>query len=229
MSASGVALIRSLYQEDTAAGARQAASPKRKGRTRSASKHAGGQKATLGTQFRLQLGQLIKTLRATNSHFIRCVKSNTFKKPSTFQGALVLRQLRYGGLFEVIRIRHAGYSFRLPFFEASFTTMTASVPPCVRVRSLDRFSRSPSLFCCGNRSDMPLSSFFFLSLFLVCPSSSGGTGAAGRTAASASPPCAAWTSAASGKPATPCSRTCSAKSRARSRPSCRAPCRSASR
>lgn len=71
-------------------------------------------KATLGGQFRNQLIGLVANLRLTEPHFIRCVKPNHQKKPNFFDGQLILRQLRYAGLFEAIRIRKSGFAYRVP-------------------------------------------------------------------------------------------------------------------
>lgn len=70
-------------------------------------------KTTLGGQFRNQLIGLVANLRLTEPHFIRCVKPNHQKKPAIFDGQLALRQLRYAGLFEAIRIRKSGYAYRV--------------------------------------------------------------------------------------------------------------------
>ena len=69
---------------------------------------------TIGSQFNNQLDSLMVSLRATMPHFIRCVKSNHAKQPQKFDGKLCLDQLKYAGLFEAIRIRKAGYSYRIP-------------------------------------------------------------------------------------------------------------------
>ena len=69
-------------------------------------------KSTLGGQFRSQLIGLVTTLNQTEAHFIRCVKSNHQKAPMTFDGPLALRQLRYAGLFEAIKIRKSGFEYR---------------------------------------------------------------------------------------------------------------------
>lgn len=72
-------------------------------------------KQTLGAQFRAQLIGLVTNLKTTEPHFIRCVKPNHAKVPSVFDGNLALRQLRYAGLFEAIRIRKSGYAYRSTF------------------------------------------------------------------------------------------------------------------
>jgi myosin heavy subunit len=72
-------------------------------------------KSTLGGQFRNQLMGLLTTLYTTEPHFIRCVKPNHQKVGGIFDGQLALRQLRYAGLFEAIRIRKSGYAYRATF------------------------------------------------------------------------------------------------------------------
>lgn len=71
-------------------------------------------KMTLSAKFKLDLDQLMNTLRTTSPHFIRCVKPNEFQMPDRFEPNLTLNQLKYSGLFEAIRIRKAGYAVRLP-------------------------------------------------------------------------------------------------------------------
>ena len=69
-------------------------------------------KVTLGSQFRNQLIGLIDKIHSTEPHFIRCIKPNADKVPSKLDGFLALRQLRYAGLFEAIRIRKSGFAYR---------------------------------------------------------------------------------------------------------------------
>jgi myosin heavy subunit len=56
-------------------------------------------KATLATQFKTQLGELLTALHRANPHFVRCVKPNAAKTADNFNGEMVLRQLRYAGYF----------------------------------------------------------------------------------------------------------------------------------
>lgn len=79
-----------------------------------------GQKSTLGGQFRKQLISLVSILHETQPHFIRCVKPNHAKVPSEFDGQLSLRQLRYAGLFEAIKIRRSGYAYRSTITQFAF-------------------------------------------------------------------------------------------------------------
>lgn len=69
-------------------------------------------KSTVGKEFTNQLSSLMATLKATEPHFIRCIKSNPLKQPDFFDGDYTIRQLRYLGLKEVVNIRQLGYPIR---------------------------------------------------------------------------------------------------------------------
>ena len=78
-------------------------------------KHAAA--VTVSQQFRGQLDSLMRTLRATQPHYIKCVKPNTSKAAKLFEAGLVMEQLRYSGVLEVVRIRREGFPIRLSFVD----------------------------------------------------------------------------------------------------------------
>jgi hypothetical protein len=74
-------------------------------------------KSFVGYVFKKQLSDLMdKELQAAQPHYIRCIKSNEHRlyahQKDSFDARLVLRQLLYAGVLEVIAIRKKGYSFR---------------------------------------------------------------------------------------------------------------------
>lgn len=72
-------------------------------------------KATVASQFRESLGQLMDTLFSTNPHYIRCIKPNDAKASFVFDPKRAVQQLRACGVLETIRISAAGYPSRLKF------------------------------------------------------------------------------------------------------------------
>lgn len=81
------------------------------------------------------------TLNACEPHFIRCIKSNNRKTHSTFDGDLVLRQLRYLGLRDVVYIRQQGFPVRRTHadFLSRYHVLTSTIPQCT--------SKSPAEQC----------------------------------------------------------------------------------
>lgn len=67
---------------------------------------------SVASQFRISLQDLVAELEITQPHYIRCIKPNLNKAPNAFDGGEVLRQLRYAGMMEAIRIRREGYALR---------------------------------------------------------------------------------------------------------------------
>ncbi|CAN0234161.1 unnamed protein product, partial [Discosporangium mesarthrocarpum] len=72
---------------------------------------------TVSRAFRGQLLSLMATLRATEPHYIKCIKPNNVKAPGGFSSHLVHQQLNYSGVLEVVRIRREAYPGRVPFLE----------------------------------------------------------------------------------------------------------------
>lgn len=67
---------------------------------------------SVASQFRTSLQMLVMDLECTQPHYVRCIKPNTLKAPNAFESGEVLRQLRYAGMMETIRIRREGYALR---------------------------------------------------------------------------------------------------------------------
>ncbi|XP_072219091.1 unconventional myosin-VIIb-like [Leuresthes tenuis] len=70
---------------------------------------------TLSGQFRMSLDSLMKALSACQPFFIRCFKPNSEKQSEVFDRELCMRQLRYSGMIDTIRIRKLGYPVRHTF------------------------------------------------------------------------------------------------------------------
>jgi len=77
------------------------------------SKSSGG--GTLGTMFRISLGDLMGKLEYALPHFIRCIKPNMQKVPGKFEAPFVQQQLQYSGVLETCRIRKEGFAVRIKF------------------------------------------------------------------------------------------------------------------
>ena len=74
-------------------------------------------KRSVGIEFRNALSVLMADLKATEPHYVRCIKPNELKSNKHFHGTSVMRQLKCSGVLETIRIRSGGYPNRRPFKE----------------------------------------------------------------------------------------------------------------
>ncbi|CAB1352315.1 unnamed protein product [Coregonus sp. 'balchen'] len=93
---------------------------------------------TLSSQFKRSLELLMRTLNVCQPFFVRCIKPNELKKPMLFDRELCVRQLRYSGMMETIRIRRAGYSIRYTFgeFVDRYRVLMPGVKPANRQEDL---------------------------------------------------------------------------------------------
>jgi len=85
---------------------------------RAAAASSGRQKkrSTEGKSIRTQCARLVQSLLACTPHYVRCIKSNDDRAPCTIDHERVLHQCKYLGLVENIRVRRAGYAYRVPFY-----------------------------------------------------------------------------------------------------------------
>ncbi len=67
---------------------------------------------SVASQFKQSLQSLVDDLEMTQPHYIRCIKPNLKKASHLFTAGEVLKQLRYSGMMEAIRIRREGYGLR---------------------------------------------------------------------------------------------------------------------
>ncbi|XP_047984707.1 myosin-IIIb-like isoform X1 [Leguminivora glycinivorella] len=72
---------------------------------------------TVSTYFRYSLMELLQKMVSGSPQFVRCLKPNDSRSPKHFDSAKILKQLRYTGVLETIRIRQNGFSHRLTFEE----------------------------------------------------------------------------------------------------------------
>ncbi|XP_036432233.1 unconventional myosin-IXAb isoform X1 [Colossoma macropomum] len=70
---------------------------------------------SISAQFQASLNKLMETLGQSEPYFVKCIRSNAEKLPLRFNDVLVLRQLRYTGMLETVRIRQSGYSVKYTF------------------------------------------------------------------------------------------------------------------
>uniref|UniRef100_A0AAQ4RXS0 Myosin IXA n=1 Tax=Gasterosteus aculeatus aculeatus TaxID=481459 RepID=A0AAQ4RXS0_GASAC len=70
---------------------------------------------SISAQFQASLNKLMETLGQSEPYFVKCIRSNADKLPLRFNDDLVLRQLRYTGMLETVRIRLSGYNIKYSF------------------------------------------------------------------------------------------------------------------
>jgi len=85
---------------------------------------------SLSSKLKKATDELVDTLMACTPHYVRCIKSNDVKCADQFEVDRVTHQVKYLGLLENIKVRRAGYAFRLDFaaFNARFKLLLGNAP-----------------------------------------------------------------------------------------------------
>jgi myosin-7 len=71
----------------------------------------------LAKKFVSNMDQLMTELKSGQCHFVRCIKPNEFKRANNWVNVLALRQIRYMGLLDSLKVRKNNYPNRFTFKE----------------------------------------------------------------------------------------------------------------
>eukprot|EP00013_Stygamoeba_regulata_P022125 CAMPEP_0177666158 /NCGR_PEP_ID=MMETSP0447-20121125/21435_1 /TAXON_ID=0 /ORGANISM="Stygamoeba regulata, Strain BSH-02190019" /LENGTH=1372 /DNA_ID=CAMNT_0019172293 /DNA_START=454 /DNA_END=4572 /DNA_ORIENTATION=- len=84
-------------------------------------------KVTLGDQFEDEINSLYSRIAQNQTFFINCIRSNKRKIPNTFEPPLVLKQMKYSGMLDVLHIYRLG--FPISFLFCAFFERYAPLAP----------------------------------------------------------------------------------------------------
>ncbi|XP_042346929.1 unconventional myosin-IXAa isoform X2 [Plectropomus leopardus] len=109
---------------------------------------------SISAQFQASLNKLMETLGQSEPYFVKCIRSNAEKLPLRFNDNLVLRQLRYTGMLETVRIRQSGYNVKYTFkdFVHHFSVLLPEGTSAAREsiqQSLDQLDLEPEGYQVG--------------------------------------------------------------------------------
>jgi len=123
LGGSGNDLVRRRFMDSERASAAQ--EPPMDGQTRRKSR---ARPYSLSSEFREQLRGLMERIRATEPHFIRCIKPNIHNAAYEFDRHSVVQQLQYQGVLQAIEASRAGFPVRLTHRQ-SILQFRCLVPP----------------------------------------------------------------------------------------------------
>eukprot|EP00929_Paragymnodinium_shiwhaense_P105639 TRINITY_DN7068_c0_g2_i2.p1 TRINITY_DN7068_c0_g2~~TRINITY_DN7068_c0_g2_i2.p1 ORF type:complete len:1114 (+),score=269.70 TRINITY_DN7068_c0_g2_i2:89-3430(+) len=72
---------------------------------------------SVSSDFREQMESLMSTIKATEPHFVRCLKPNPRNAPHDFVRPAIVEQLRYQGVLQAVEVSRAGYPVRMSLQE----------------------------------------------------------------------------------------------------------------
>lgn len=101
---------------------------------------------TVVDTFRAQLQSLVDMLQVTDVWYVRCIKPNENKEAGKYNDQLVLEQLRYLGMNEIVRIRRDGYPIHLPtpLFQARYRCLLPHPrPKCPEIQTITAIVKAP--------------------------------------------------------------------------------------
>jgi myosin-1 len=70
---------------------------------------------TAGFIFKTSMIALVQNLMSKEPYYVRCIKPNEQKSPVMFDEVRVKHQVAYLGLLENVRVRRAGFAYRMPY------------------------------------------------------------------------------------------------------------------
>uniref|UniRef100_A0AC34RPG4 Uncharacterized protein n=1 Tax=Panagrolaimus sp. JU765 TaxID=591449 RepID=A0AC34RPG4_9BILA len=70
---------------------------------------------TAGALFKVSMNELVKQLASKDPLYVRCIKPNENKSSTEFDNERVEHQVRYLGLLENVRVRRAGFAYRVTY------------------------------------------------------------------------------------------------------------------
>ena len=89
---------------------------------------SGRMKSTTTSLFTKQLSGLVRLIKKTSPHYVRCLKPNDENTADLFVPQRIVQQLRYSGVMEAIKVARAGYQVRFSrkLFEWRYRCLTSN-------------------------------------------------------------------------------------------------------